>query len=178
VAPSELLRFGVGAWPAIAAAIVAHLLFMLASEGNAEVDAPASVQPQGVQPVAVQSPGVQASAVQPVPVDAAVQLSGPVPEPEASDSVQPEAVAEPAQQPSPEPPGDRRAAALPSPARDRARAAARRHAAHHGDLPTVSQLQEMAEVSRGTAGNALQELREQPAQLHIISENTITRTQP
>jgi hypothetical protein len=37
---------------------------------------------------------------------------------------------------------------------------------------------DLAEVSRGTAGTALQELREQPAQLHIITENTNTRTQP
>ena len=61
---------------------------------------------------------------------------------------------------------------------DRILDAARRHAAHHGDLPTVTQLMDLADVSRGTAGTALQELREQPAQLHIITENTNARTQP
>jgi hypothetical protein len=173
VAPDELLRFGVGAWPAVAAAIVAHLLFMLAAEGTPETDA--SVQPERVLATAVQPQVVQPTAVQPEPLNAPVQLSPPVPEPSLSSAVQPVAPQEPTER---EPSADRRSAVLPSPARDRARAAARRHAAHHGDLPTVSQLQEMAEVSRGTAGTALQELREQPAQLHMITDISNARTQP
>jgi hypothetical protein len=104
-----------------------------------------------------------------------VQLPDPVPEPSATMPVQPEPAAEAARQESTP---ERRAVSVPSPARDRARAAARRHAAHHGDLHTVTQLMDLAEVSRGTAGTALQELREQPAQLDIITENTNTRTQP
>lgn len=114
------LRFGIGAWPAVAAAVVAHLLYLLAAE---------PVQP--------------ATAVR--PSDA------------TSDSV-------------PDRPSD-------SPARDRARAAAERHANEHGELPTVSYLMTLAQVSRGTAGDALKALRTPPAALHLVPRDETTRTQ-
>ena len=114
------LRFGVGAWPAVAAAVVAHLLYLLAAE---------PVQP---------APAVRPSDT---PSD-----------------------------PAPDRPSG-------SPARDRARDAAQRHAAEHGELPTVSHLMTLAQVSRGTAGDALKALRTRPAALHLVPRDEITRTQ-
>ncbi len=118
------LRFGVGAWPAVAAAVVAHLLYLLASDPT-----PADVQPK----------------------------------PPAAPVVRPS-------DPAPDVPSD-------SPARDRARVAAQRHAAEHGDLPTVRQLMALAQVSRGTAGDALKSLRTPPAALHLVPRDENTRTQ-
>src|SRR4051812_7223050 len=64
-----------------------------------------------------------------------------------------------------------------SPARDRARDVAERHAAKHGELPTVSALMTLAEVSRGTAGDALKSLRNRPTALHLVNPDQNTRTQ-
>jgi hypothetical protein len=80
-----------------------------------------------------------------------------------------------ADDPSPPPPGDRLEHRLDggdgaSP-RDRARAAAARHAARHGALPSVSELAAQAEVSRGTAAAALKALREPPNPLHLVPNN-------
>ncbi len=91
------LRFGVGAWPAIAAAITAHLLYLLAAR-------PGTVRPNTVRPDVVRADSelpydavrsgtvrpavVQASVLRPVPAvrnagtndgPGPVQLSGPVP---------------------------------------------------------------------------------------------------
>jgi hypothetical protein len=159
-AAPPLLRFGVGAWPAIAAAIVAHLLFLLGTQAGSDVQ---SSTPEC------------AEAVQPEPVNTPVQDPAPVQQPSPSIAVQPTLTVERQQTP---PALKRRPAEPSSPARDRARAAARRHAAHHGDLPTVSQLMELADVARGTAGTALKELREQPAQLQVVHETDEARTQP
>ncbi|MEC3974570.1 DUF2637 domain-containing protein [Amycolatopsis sp. H20-H5] len=92
-APSgSLLRFGVGAWPAIAAAIVAHLLFMLAADHRTDrtdetadgsgsavealsataervASSTPAVHPDRVQPPAVHPPSVQSGLVQPGPLD-------------------------------------------------------------------------------------------------------------
>lgn len=63
-------------------------------------------------------------------------------------------------------------------AKDRARAAARRHAAtHDGQLPTVTELMALAGTSRGTAGNALKDLREHPGQLLIVTDTQQASTQ-
>jgi hypothetical protein len=55
-----------------------------------------------------------------------------------------------------------------SPARDRADIAARRHVSQHGALPTVTQLMDLAEVSRGTAGEVLKTIRTHRTALHIV----------
>ncbi|RSM77075.1 hypothetical protein DL991_21245 [Amycolatopsis sp. WAC 01375] len=198
--PPELLRFWVGAWPAIAAAIVAHLLFMLselrgsrkastapdtstgqASEGVAAsattVPHPTAFHAQSVQldrpeRVSVQSSSVQSGRVQPRPLDESATdepSERPVPPPS---SVQPERpVSRGAVEPTPE-----RPAVVPSsPKRDRALHEARKHQALHGSLPTVDQLAETAEVSRGTAGTVLKELREQPHHLHVITNLSATK---
>lgn len=158
------LRFGVGAWPAIAAAIVAHLLFLLISHDRDAVQPSERREPDAVQPTP--------DAEQTVELDAAVQPSvqpstgqqRALPAPTSAG----EAVQDRVQPRSPVEDGSRPV----SPARDRARSAARRHASLHGSLPTVSQLMDLADVARGTAGNALKELREQPTQLHVVNEST------
>ncbi|KZB80834.1 hypothetical protein [Amycolatopsis regifaucium] len=198
--PPELLRFWVGAWPAIAAAIVAHLLFMLselrasrkpstapdtiassgvdvAAASGAIVSRAPSVQSQPVQSdrpesVAVQSLSVQSGLVQPKPLDAAAS-SEPAERPvPAVSSVQPERpVSRGAEEPKPERP----AVTPSSPKRDRAFREARKYQALHGTLPTVDQLHEIAEVARGTAGTVLKELREQPHPLHIVTDLNATK---
>lgn len=189
--PPDLLRFWVGAWPAIAAAIVAHLLFMLTdrkpssasndetvAEPGAVAEHPAGttrstpvqaerVQLDGSASRRVQPTPVQSGPVQPTPLDApaaAERAERPVPE---TSSVQPEqGSARGAEETKPERP----VVAQSSPKRDRAFREARKHQALHGNLPTVDQLHETADVSRGTAGTVLKELREQPHPLHIVTE--------
>jgi DNA-binding GntR family transcriptional regulator len=55
---------------------------------------------------------------------------------------------------------------------DRARLAARRHRETHGELPTATELAQLAGTSRGTAGNALKDLRT----LHLVNANPDDRT--
>ncbi|TNC20897.1 hypothetical protein [Amycolatopsis alkalitolerans] len=185
----QVLRFGVGAWPAIAAAIVAHLLFMLATDhrpnqtGHGAVDgAVTAVEPvapstRPVAPERVQRPAVQPSPVQSRPVQSgALNASAPSEAAERTAEL-PALVQSNAPTDSAAPAdGPRRPGTSPaSPKRDRALREARKHAARSGSLPTVDQLMQLAEVSRGTAGTALQELREQPAALHLITEASTTK---
>jgi hypothetical protein len=141
VAPA--LRFGIGAWPAIAAAVVAHLLYLLAAEP--------AVHPVGVQTGSVQPGLFNTEHVQLERDPDTVQLAR---------GEDPTLAAEPAA-------GTGRPAA--SPQRDRAEAAATRHAQRHGAWPTVSELETAAEVSRGTAAAALKALREQRLPLRLIT---------
>ncbi|MCE3552837.1 hypothetical protein LWC33_15400 [Pseudonocardia sp. RS11V-5] len=122
---SPAVRFGIGAWPAVAAAVVAHLLYLFAEDSAVQRPAEQS----GVQPEPVQAPAVQS------------QVELPPAEP---------------------------ARPVESPQRDHARAEARAHEAEHGRLPTVSELQERAQVSRGTAAKALKALRDQTKSLHLV----------
>ncbi|WP_300007460.1 hypothetical protein [Pseudonocardia sp.] len=167
VAPAAL-RFGVGAWPAIAAAIVAHLLYLLIADHH-----PAETWTDGQR--------CSSGPVQPSPFNGAVHPAACVHhEPHRNGAV----VRAPGVQPShpaeaapalPEAPVQRpEARALPSPARDRARAAAQRHADQHGALPTVTELEAAAEVSRGTAAHVLKHLREHPADLNDRAEPDAT----
>lgn len=191
------LRFGIGAWPAIAAAIVAHLLYLIAHaerttpsaesgvvpegnrsrtagepEGDAEGDRP-TVHLPAVHSEPASAPSVRASGVQPT----AVQTTG------HTQRVQPSGVrrseSRPAgagsagdvQSPAPVPVRSVPVRQVASPARDRADQAAQRYAAAHGELPTVTHLMELAEVSRGTAGEALKALRAHTSPLHLVSEH-------
>jgi len=168
------LRFGIGAWPAVAAAIVAHLLFLLGSHRSTDdalVDTHASRAAAGAPPAAsvhaasTSSNGVPVHVrptVQPG-VQAAVQLPEPVQRPTAPSS---------GERPTP---ARRPTIDADTTPRDRARAAARRHAHQHGDLPTVTQLMAIADVARGTAGTALKELRDQRSQLHLVNETDQAR---
>jgi hypothetical protein len=133
---SPVLRFGIGAWPAVAAAVAAHLLYLLASPPDSVTVA---VQPPSNRP-AIQS-------ASPAALNPADRPTRPTPAPRASDA----------------PP--------PTSAQSRARAAALRHAARHGALPTVSALATAADVSRGTAATVLKPLRGRPLPLHLINTN-------
>lgn len=196
-APAEL-RFGIGAWPAIAAAIVAHLLFLIAQarrpvavEAAAHADDPAPDATSGESGTEAQAtprppepewsddgtdderPTVQLPAVQPEPVQASSVQPAPVRRPgvqarASSDAgrTDSDVQARPAVRPVPS-----------GSARARADEAARRFADEHGDLPTVSRLMELAEVSRGTAGEALKALRHRTAELHLVSDHTPKQAQ-
>lgn len=154
VAAPPLLRFGVGAWPAVAAAIVAHLLFLLAVESSA-VDAEPVFSVRGVQP---DRPAVQQPTSSPVQPELTAPVQQVAVQPAANSAVSP--VDEPDS-------GAERTA--PAPARERARAAAEQHAHRHGALPTVTELEAAAEVSRGTAATVLKALRAQPAPLQLVT---------
>jgi hypothetical protein len=170
VAAPAALRFGVGAWPAIAAAIVAHLLHLLATAPGPPqvhaVDAPNASAPSGRQCHA-RTPDVQSSNVLPEtearsqasPRRSRIQPSSPSPVPDSP-------------QPIPLRP---RVRSTDAPARNRARAAADQYVRHHGALPTVSQLQGQAEVSRGTAGEVLKAMREEGPLPGLVSETPNTR---
>jgi hypothetical protein len=163
---SPLLRFGVGAWPAIAAAIVAHLLYLLATDSppaHKPSDVPSgSYNPDAVQPL-IGTPVARPRVQRPTAVQPAADL--------------PALAVRPVEQRTGRP--------APSPARDRASAAATRHAERHGGLPTVTDLAALAEVSRGTAAAVLRALRAQPTPLHLIhttqpddADSPDARTQP
>ena len=146
-----VLRFGVGAWPAGAAAIVAHLLYLLAVHEPGVATSGPDVQSASTARPALADPPTAWPNVRPTTDPGAVQPA----------STRPALV--PAR---PDPPPPRAGGA---PARDRARTAAAQHARTYGALPTVSELAAAAEVSRGTAATALQQLRERPEPLHLIT---------
>ncbi|MFC4950783.1 hypothetical protein [Pseudonocardia sp. GCM10023141] len=192
-ATSPALRFGVGAWPAIAAAIVAHLLYLLLAGDHHTTDTHDTDQ-DGEQHITAAS--VRSAVQQPVQPSVHSTSPGAVPtraerpaeltdrpaldRPALPSTPTPSAPSSPATPFSASPSGAARSAgsAGASPARGRAQAEAQRHQHEHGALPTVTQLMTLAEVSRGTAGEALKALREQPAPLHLVTEQPKTRTQP
>ena len=176
LAVSPALRFGVGAWPAIAAAVVAHLLYLLAADHPATRDGAGAV-PSG--------PGVPASVT--VPPAGGTPLSRPDAlnvGPDVPPALDGPAIAGPSQPLSrPEP---HRTGPEPdetgATAQDRARATAQRHRDRHDALPTVRDLQDLADVGRGTAARALRHLREHPQQaatgLHLVADEPTDRTRP
>jgi hypothetical protein len=130
------LRLGVGAWPATAAAVVAHLLYLLTRT---------AVQPDTQLYSGIERAVPTAPEPDPDPMWPDVRVT-PVahierPEPTATNANQ-----------EPSSPGDR------------ARAAALAHRDRHDALPTVSQLVAAAQVGRGTAATALRRLRTEPSE--------------
>lgn len=154
------LRAGVGGWPAIAAAIVAHLLYLLGSRQHSR---PAQA--------GVRQPPVQIPSVQPGPEQATAEAALEYPDPEHLNA-QPARVEHQAsvEQASVQPTatGDRTTAVRP---KQRAVTRARTHRHTHGVLPTVSELAHQAQVSRGTASAALKQLRTEKPALQIIHAN-------
>lgn len=149
------LRFGVGAWPAVAAAIAAHLLFLIGTSRTVLDTLEVSSAVQLDERPSVQSAGrpTLALAVQP-----------PKPRPLRNESSTP-------------PPTELDTRPAPSvghrndaPPRDRALAAAQRHKRLNGELPTVRELEALAQVSRGTAATALQELKAARNGRHVVNE--------
>jgi hypothetical protein len=148
------LRFGIGAWPALAAAVAAHLLYLLTAHDSTEPRTPS-------EPVAVTGLSIPASAsVQQVPSNRPADQP---PLPDVLDAIERPSPAPPSRPSKPSTdPALLSITTVVSPARARARAAALRHAARHGSLPTVSALAADASVSRGTAATVLKPLRGDP----------------
>src|SRR6185503_12221800 len=72
---SPTLRFGIGAWPALAAAVAAHLLYLLAAPDSAEPETPGEPEVADLLPTPAPGAHVQQipsnrPAVQPPPSDA------------------------------------------------------------------------------------------------------------
>lgn len=179
------LRFGVGAWPAVAAAVVAHLLYLLAAEPS---PAP-GVQTEGVRSRGGGRPSDRTPPDVPIAMDSGrpspAVLDGPVIRPTEPVASAPGHAGGPASngQGSLDP-GDQlgQTSSADAPARDRARGAAQHHRTRHGALPSVRELQALADVGRGTAADALKQLRDDPSQaetgLHLVLDEPETRTQP
>lgn len=140
VAPAGL-RFGVGAWPAIAAAVTAHLLYLLS-----RADQPDDVHGQTYSP---HDPEVVQRDVRTLELN--VQPSGTAASPERATDHRNQSI-----RPRSSRSLDTSYGSRPG---ERARTAALGHRERHGDFPTVSALEELAGVSRGTAAAALRDLR-------------------
>ena len=154
---SPTLRFGIGAWPAVAAAVAAHLLHLLSADGAAKL----SVQSERFELTGRASAKGPDERVQQIPSDrSAVQAP-------LTEDLDATACPTPAPPSCPTPPSTDpavlSAGPIARPARTRAHAVALRHAARHGSLPTVSALAAAADVSRGTAATVLKPLRVQPS---------------
>lgn len=174
------LRFAIGAWPAIAAAIVAHLLYLLSTHHDphtAREQTLAAVEP--IPTVATATATTPPSVADTRPTPAALthtsQGSGtastlPPPQPPAVRQLNTSLNAGPPGgrlnvQPPEHPPGNHQPSAgraTAAPATDRALTLAREHAARHRRLPTVTELAISARVARGTAAAALKTLRQHP----------------
>ncbi len=196
------LRFAIGAWPAIAAAVVAHLLYLLGTDhspaqhpaepsdaGAAVAAAPVQPAPQALSvPEAAAFPAL--TSPPPATKRAVLTAAGSVPTLPVVPSVQPaprqlvqaltstpiehgiEHPAATAADPVVRAPATRDAA----PARVRAQTAAAGHATRHGTLPTVSELMALAQVARGTAATALKDLRTQQHQATTTTSTDQART--
>jgi hypothetical protein len=164
---SPALRFGVGAWPAIAAALAAHLLFLLTHTGPSPA-LRASSQPRGLD---TRSDALDRSPDRVGRLDDGVQVDhSEVGQPGTVDhrgeSVQTDV-------PGPfEPDVQRGGLSQVLAPRVRAIAIAQMLARQAGALPSVRQLAGRAQVSHGTAATALQELREGGARLRLVPGTT------
>jgi hypothetical protein len=160
------LRFGVGAWPAVAAAIAAHLLFLIGT-GPGSTDMSTAT---GRATDAMDDPGRPAMSN-----GRLAMLDAPrVQHPHAVD-VQPSNPTLPASVQPGARDGGLRPALSP---RDRARALAELRYRETGELPTVRELASLADVSRGTAANALDALRQPINRLHAVTDHREEGTQP
>lgn len=187
-----VLRFAIGAWPAVAAAIVAHLLYLLSTERSAAT--PLQVAPAATT-TPTDAPGHPAPHEAPLPTTASIRSLSPtasnglsrLPDtPFNGDITRSHAAAIPTPPTKPvvqwlntgldaapaseqridqmaRPPQIAPTRASATPAADRALALAREHAARHGQLPTVTELVTLARVARGTAATALKTLRQHHA---------------
>jgi hypothetical protein len=173
------LRFGVGAWPAVAAALTAHLLHLIGTAPavdradpltrmRQEPSSNPASNPTGVQPF--NQPDVQPynpSAVQPPRTDDALNDAAVQPERSTPGTTTQTADAIPSRSQS---------SGGTGPASERARQAARAHHARHGRLPTATELMQLAQVARGTAGTVLKDLRRNRPALHLVNAERDPRT--
>jgi hypothetical protein len=167
------LRFGVGFWPAAAAAIAAHLLHLIGTDDDRADRATVAVEDaRGDRTAADEAPPFGAAfnwtsnpstdrpsnpPVQPRPIEPRTTLPA---QPES-----PDAPYNPTLGLNTDPPvnGHQRPA-------ERARTLAQVHRDRTGALPTVTELMRLADVARGTAGTALKALREQRPPLHLVNQ--------
>jgi hypothetical protein len=183
------LRFGVGAWPAIAAALTAHLLHLIGTGPEAPDDIADALTPTRQLPTPAPAPDAALNAASVQPYNApTVQPYNPTPAPAFNGPavqaprtttdpdkavVQPPRSTAPAPAPSVEESSGRSGSAGgAAPARERARQAARSHYARHGCLPTATELMALAQVARGTAGTVLKDLRDNRPALHLVNATT------
>jgi hypothetical protein len=180
------LRFGVGAWPAIAAALTAHLLHLIGTDTASIVTtSPAEASDLDGRPHSATVADRSASNP-PSNSTASNAASNPLGQPRptterpappvqpdtaaGSDARRPLTLAEPAT-PGRDRPG------MAGSARERALAAARAHREARGTLPTATDLAALAGTSRGTAGTVLKDLREDRPALHVVNDRPENRTE-
>jgi hypothetical protein len=196
------LRFAIGAWPAIAAAIVAHLLFLLGTNNQPTTTKPAVAPGLGSHPVTPTPTDPEGSVVPPLPqavtssstalpqpARRAAPLTAPgAPHPAVQTAVQPDlrpacnaqSLEQAVEHPAASAPVSVVRATVArdaAPARVRAQTAATGHATRHGALPTVTELMALAQVARGTAAAALKNLRQQPTQPSQVQITSTTSKQ-
>jgi hypothetical protein len=171
------LRFGVGYWPAVAAAIAAHLLHLIGSGDEQSVatsagveirreDRPAPELGSAFTGSAYSRPSTPSN--EPVFNPASNPPVQPRPtQPRTTPPVQPEREPQ-LYSPAPSLNGEQRPTERQT-AAERARAAAGARRERTGALPTVTELMRLADVARGTAGTALKALREQRPPLHLVN---------
>jgi hypothetical protein len=186
------LRFAIGAWPAIAAAVVAHLLYLLSADHPPTTHtaaAPDAVLPVAAAPAPPAPGALPTLTVAPGPPITAAASGGPPHLPaEPTGRAAPRQLVQ-ALTSTPIERGIEHPAALvtdsvvrapaqrdAAPARVRAQTAAAGHATRHGQLPTVSELMALAQVARGTAATALKELRTQQRQPETTTTTDEART--
>jgi len=169
------LRFGVGAWPAIAAALTAHLLHLISTDQPADVvEQPAD---SNIEQTPVEERSLSTELYNPAPYNPL--YSDPVVQPRTPETRTTPPVQPADQPPLYSPPAEVNTRDQPTgdmTPRERARAAARRHRDTQGELPTVTELVELAKVARGTAAKALRELRTERRTLHVVNTSPDQRT--
>lgn len=151
------LRFGIGAWPAVAAAVVAHLLYLLATDRpTVDVRMP-TVTADTERSTSPAYPAVQPACSVPAAEHTAIPDGGGV-----------------QRHPGTVNASERRTVGEGG-ARARAEAAAVRLATDRRAWPTVTEVENLAGVSRGTAAAALKHLRthHQPGHpLHLVTDTS------
>ncbi|MBW0101471.1 hypothetical protein [Pseudonocardia sp. KRD291] len=161
--PSPLLRFGVGAWPAVAAAVVAHLLYLLATPSTDPVRSSDGVRGTAVIDTSVSARGSTDSRALPA-VNERRAVAAAVHEPDTSAAVStdhPGTVHARVHPSSRTPAGgepDEPTGTASAP-RDRAARAATAHHDAYGAWPSVRDLAASADVSTGLAAKVLRRLR-------------------
>lgn len=151
------LAFGVGAWPAIAVALVAHLLYLLhRAETHSHGDTAWQTSTSSTTPPSTATTGPVAVDLDPEWAELdrldnrGVNLMWET-APTTESQTDPDPIDPPTLDPDP--------VNRPGKAITRAAAAAAKHVAENGTLPTLSQLEVIAGVSRGTAVNALKRVK-------------------
>lgn len=162
--PSPLLRFGVGAWPAVAAAIVAHLLYLLANPSTDPVRSSDGVRGTAVIDTSVSARGTTDSRALPAVNERRAVTAAAVHENDTSTAVSTDhpGTVHARVHPSPRTPAggepDQPTGTAGAP-RDRAARAATAHHDAYGAWPSVRDLAASAEVSTGLAAKVLRRLR-------------------